>query len=178
MRVPTVDEGEAWVVFDLSGNRREVRFGSAEREIGMTLRGSFPGFVHMGVDGRVLALECGGEFRTRVGTILQSEMPAAVVSLGEEDVRMSRALAFVPFSRGRVKFRSERTWRNPILQVGEVRNGAWRPLETKSLRPGREGELMFQVRRLQEMEMILLCEDGEEGKAGDRVAQRLTKPWY
>ena len=86
-------------------------------------------------------------------------------------------MVIVPFSRGGITFRSKRHWRAPILQVGEVRDGGWRPLETIVLDPGRGGELEFQVRSLQEMEMILLCEDGEEGEGGEMVAQRILEPW-
>lgn len=100
-----------------------------------------------------------------------------VISLDGEDVRRSRALVFVPFSRGRVVFHPERGWREPLLQVGEVEGGVWRPLETVGLSPGANGVLEFQVRTLQETEMLLVCESGEEMEAGEIAARRLAEPW-
>jgi hypothetical protein len=177
MRVQTIERGEAWTIFDLSSKETEVRVGTAEEGAAVTLGRNMPGFVSIDGDGRVRSFECGGGFQAGSGTILRAEMPVSVISLDGEDVRRSSALVFVPFSRGQVEFYPEKEWREPLLQVGEVRGGVWRPFETVGLSPGAKGILEFQVRSLQSMEMLLVCEAGEEVEAGETVARRLVEPW-
>jgi len=178
MRVPTEDRGEVYVFMDLaeSGAFREVRLRGVRGEYTLGLRDQLPGAIHLDRRGRVLAVEAGREFRAGGETVAEASGPFMVVSLDRIDVRISKALAVVPFRRGEFAIRSAARWVQPVLEVGEVVDGGWKTYEGILLRPEEDGTLRFRVNDLQELEMLVICEQGKEKECGDLVARRILHP--
>jgi hypothetical protein len=99
------------------------------------------------------------------------------MSLSGGDIRESKMLGLVPFARGSFVFHSDADWDEPVLQVGEVKSGRWKAFEQISLHPGAEGAFEIRVHSLQELEILIVCEQGREAECGAKVAARLTRPW-
>jgi hypothetical protein len=106
---------------------------------------------------------------------------AMVAALDDLDVRKSSALMVLPFAAGRIRLSSARSWKRPVLVLGEFRAGEFRELERvpgpiqKAPAPT-AGVLSAELDADRATLVGILCEESAAEKWREYLAALMTAP--
>jgi len=184
--LPTRPGDTAYVLFNAASPPYEGGAGGGAEEqivtltdppepVELTLRRDRPGFVLVGPRGEIKALESQGRVRIGGQIVLDGASHVLLAAVDGQDFRQSAALVVLPLEPGRLRLATDRAWRRPRAEVGEVAAGGWRSLETMDVAFAAQG-LTFDVDEDRALNVILCAEaDGFEAVAGRVVAELCLK---
>ncbi len=189
--MPLQDGGKVYVLFntDESQSSRSLVVSHAAKRSGvpngtplrsvpdykLTIAKKRPALLWFDGKGTLRAIEAQGEVTIGKRRIVMDETNGILLTLDGEDVRRSRAMVLMPLKPGKVNLMSEAVWRKAVVEVGEVRGGAWRTYETMPLtKQGKE--IQVNVSEEQVYSLLLLCEAHDAARWRKAVERAMNEP--
>jgi len=158
-------KGDAW---------QEATLATKAGSITLRAKDRYPAIAGVGDDGAVTVL--GAHQLARVGseTLLAGEGMATAISLDELDLRKSEAVMLLPFTKGEVVLSRSQPWRRPVVLLGDIQDGQFRPLERLNPAPGTRVTLPIDDDRATLVGLI--CEQGQEARWIKTIGQWVSDP--
>jgi hypothetical protein len=160
------------VLYNFEDTPQTVTLADLAEPITLTLRGRAPGFVHVGPDGSIQALEAQGQVMIGKQVVLETEAHVLLRALDGVDFRQSGALAVMPLEPGRVRLATRRTWKTLLGEAGEVAGGAWHAWEQFPL-AAEAGGVTFEVDEDRARAILVLAEAAALPEVTARVARQV-----
>jgi hypothetical protein len=170
--LPTREGGRAYVLYNFSDASQAVTLTDLPQPLTLTLRRHAPGFVHLGPDGALRALEAQGPVMVGEQRVLATEAHVMLRTLDGLDLRRSAAVVVMALEPGQVRLATQRPWKALRAEVGEVAGGRWRAGERFAL-PVERGEAAFPVDPDRARAIFVLAEATELPAVTDRVVQQI-----
>ena len=177
LRVPLRDGGAVWILFNADESQPVKTFTLTHTKLPVTVTVARhrPALLWFDGAGALRAIETQGACIVGNEQILFDETRGVVLTLDGKDVRQSRALLLMPLQPGRMQWRSASTWRESVIETGEIHAGAWLPLNTQTTR--KSGDLMqVQVSDDQALSLLLVCEKAAIERWRRTVGRMITDP--
>lgn len=132
---------------------------------------SWPAFLHVADDGRVLAVSAAGDASVNGERLTTGRGLHALLSLDRADLRRSEAVVLAPFEPGERTLTGRRgPW---SVLIGEFQGGTWKTLETVAIP---DGDPAVKLDADRATCLVVFCRPGQEAAGTKAMEQALTHP--
>ena len=165
-------EGGEVVVAHNAGERASVTVRGSH-DMSLELASGLPGLCVLDAAGRALQAEAQGAVAVDGARVMHSAAHAAAVSLDDEPLARSEAVALLPFEAGMVTL--SRDAAGPLVaQVGRIEGGRWLVYEDAVVVREVDGGVAVDCGPETCLELVLLAPEGRLARAAERLAARLV----
>ncbi|GAC1416169.1 MAG: hypothetical protein NVSMB62_05370 [Acidobacteriaceae bacterium] len=176
-RVPSQDARQIKVLVNYGLEKREIMVVSAASSpVRLTLGSHLPGVVVSEVDKGVQAVESSGDVFEDGRPLLTTDLHVMALSFGREALAMARRVLLLPMGTGMLTLHTRRSFKNPVLLMGEIVGGKWQQYATRKLADSGRG-LTVEVTAEFSLAMLLLCDDADRAGIVSQMEVWMQTPW-
>jgi hypothetical protein len=164
-RQPMPDGGSVYIISNMDPLKgRSVTLSTKAGRVKMDLGVQRQGAVVVNANGGITALEAQGSVALNGKPLVTTSGHFMLTTLDGRDVRQSTEIMILPIGPGRITVHSSAAWTQPIVKLGQARDGSWLTLD--EIEPVKSaGALSFSWDEVQAPSMFLLTDRAETSLA-------------
>lgn len=130
----------------------------------------YPAMMATTGGGEVIAVGCSGQAEVMGDKVVSGDAQVIYLALDRKSLAFSSAVLLCPFSTGKTALNSRQQWRDPVMVIGDIADGRWRTLETRSGKPQLtlDEDLMTTL--------VLICERPEIARWTSALSEAMRHP--